>query len=267
MLDKSVLDLNNNMVRRCVCNFIKQKARSHEGVVLGLSGGIDSSLCAKLCAEALGADRVHALIMPSEFTPEQDVADAKELAVSLGIQAREISIKPIMDCIISQIPDGLFVTKMARGNLQARIRMILLYNEAFSMKGLVVGTGNKSEILQGYFTKHGDGGCDILPIGDLYKTQVRSLARFVGISDKIIGKKPSANLWPGQTDEDELGITYEQLDLVLYAHVDKKMPAAKIAASLDIGKDLVDRLISNMQNTRHKREPVPVAELKFDEPQ
>jgi len=267
MLDKSVLDLNNSMAKRCICNFIKQKARAHAGVVLGLSGGIDSALCAKLCVEALGADRVHAMVLPSEFTPAQDTADAKELAASLGIQAKEISIKPIMDCVIGQVPDGLFTTKMAKGNIQARIRMLLLYNEASSQKGLVIGTGNKSELLQGYFTKYGDGGCDLLPIGGLYKTQVRSLAKFMGMGGKLIEKKPSAGLWPGQTDEDELGISYENLDLVLYGYNEKKMPAAKIASSLNIGRELVDRAIGNMQDTRHKRELVPIAELKFDEPQ
>jgi len=267
MLDKSVLDLNDSMAKRCICNFIKQKARSSAGVVLGLSGGIDSALCAKLCVEALGPDKVHALILPSEFTPAEDIADAKELAASLGMQAKEISIKPILDSVISQIPDGLFATKSAKGNMQARIRMLLLYNEAFSMKGLVVGTGNKSEIMQGYFTKYGDGGCDILPIGDLYKTQVRSLAKFSGISDKILAKEPSAGLWPGQTDEAELGISYDNLDLVLYANLEKKMPASKIATALNISKELVEKVIGSMQDTRHKREPIPVAEMRFDEPQ
>ncbi len=261
MMDESVLEINHSMVKRSICNFIKRKTRSHEGVVLGLSGGLDSSLCTKLCVEALGTEKVRGLVMPSEFTSEADISDAKGVASQLGIMVKEISIQPILDSFLAQMPEGLFATKLAKGNIQARIRMTLLYKEANSMNRLVIGTGNRSELMQGYFTKYGDGGCDLLPIGNLYKTQVRSLAKYVGISDGILAKSPSAGLWPGQRDEDELGLSYDKLDLLLYAHLEKNMPAAKAASAAGVNKATAEKVIDNIRNSQHKREPIPMAEL------
>jgi len=261
MLDESILEINHSMVKRGICNFIKRKTSSHEGVVLGLSGGLDSSLCAKLCVEALGAEKVCGLVMPSEFTSEADISDAKEVASQLGIRMKEISIQPILDSFLSQMPESLFATKLAKGNIQARIRMTLLYKEANSLNRLVVGTGNRSELMQGYFTKYGDGGCDLLPIGNLYKTQVRSLAKYVGVSEEILAKSPSAGLWPGQKDEDELGVSYKKLDLLLYAHLEKNMSAAKAASAAGVNRGIAEKVMDNIKNSQHKREPVPMAEI------
>lgn len=261
MLDMSILEINHTLVKRKICNFIKRKTSAHDGVVLGLSGGIDSALCAKLCVDALGSEKVHALILPSEFTSGSDLSDAKDMAKGLGILVKEISIQPILDSFLAQVPDGLFTTKLAKGNIQARIRMTLLYNEANSMNRLVIGTGNRSELMQGYFTKYGDGGCDMLPIGNLYKTQVRSLAKYLGINERILAKKPSAGLWPGQSDEADLGVSYEQLDRILYAYLEKRMPASKIAGVVGVDKELADRVIENIRKNKHKRELPPMPEL------
>jgi NAD+ synthase len=194
-------------------DFIADKVRGAgaKGVILGLSGGIDSAVVAALSARAIGAKNVLALIMPSPVNKKSDVDDAKALASELGIRIEIIPIKDIMKSFSASLkPDS-----KAEGNLMARVRMSLLYYNANHLNYLVVGTGNKSELSVGYFTKYGDGGCDMLPIGDLLKTEVYELARSLKIPEKIINKAPSAGLWAGQTDEAELGVTYEELDSVL----------------------------------------------------
>ncbi len=187
-----------------------------EGVVVGVSGGVDSACVAKLCTIALGSERVFALIMPENgVTPEEDVEDALNLCDELGVERKIIEISPaissiceLLDCRREGIPFA---------NLKPRVRMILLYYHANSMNRLVAGTGNRSELLAGYFTKYGDGGVDFLPIGDLYKTEVFQLAEYLGIPERIRKKKPSARLWSGQTDEEEMGISYSELDSILMA--------------------------------------------------
>lgn len=194
-------------------DFISDKvaASGAEGIVLGLSGGVDSAVVASLCTKALGADKVFGLILPSETNSPHDVSDAKEHARALGIEAKTIALKPIVESFLQHLE----YDRRSVGNLTARIRMCLIYYHANKRNYLVAGTGNKSELSVGYFTKYGDGGCDMLPIGDLYKTQVYDLARFLDVSNRIIEKAPSAGLWSGQTDEGELGVTYKELDRVL----------------------------------------------------
>ncbi len=207
--------MNFEKVVERICDFIRDIVSSSgsTGVVLGLSGGIDSATVAYLCSRALGNGRVFALIMPEVgITPEQDVDDAIKVAENLGIEYKLIEINDLVKAFKKKAGEG---SKIAEVNLKPRIRMVLNYYHANSMNRLVAGTGNKSELMVGYFTKYGDGGVDFLPIGDLYKTEVFQLAAYLGVPEEIIRKKPSAALWPGQTDEDEMGISYAELDEIL----------------------------------------------------
>ncbi len=190
----------------------KVKSAGAKGVVLGLSGGLDSSVTAVLCKKALGSN-VLALLMPCHSNPK-DLEHATLLAKKFGIETETIDLTEIYDKILQSLPKG---DKIPLANIKPRLRMLTLYYFANLKKYLVVGTGNKTELLTGYLTKHADSAADILPLGDLFKTQVIELARELGIPDEITGKPPSAGLWKGQHDEKELGITYGELDRILEA--------------------------------------------------
>jgi len=185
-----------------------------QGLVLGMSGGVDSSLVAALCVRAVGPDKVVGVWAGEGAAEGADFSDAKEWAESLGIDLRVWDIAPL----VAEFQRSLRVKgeeRVALGNIKARVRMVLLYYIANTEGRLVVGTGNKSELATAYFTLFGDGGADFLPIGDLYKTEVREMAAFLGVPKRIIEKVPTAGLWAGQTDEGELGIPYGDLDRVL----------------------------------------------------
>jgi NAD+ synthase len=188
----------------------KVKEAGAKGVVVGLSGGIDSSLVAVLAKRALG-DNFLGLIMPCHSIAT-DIEHAEMLARKFSIRTRRIDLAPVNDLMVKVLPEG---NRMARANLRPRLRMIILYYFANSLGYLVAGTDNKTESFTGYFTKYGDGGVDILPISHLLKRQVRAMARELGVPEEIITKPPSAGLWEGQTDEGEMGITYEELDTII----------------------------------------------------
>ncbi|MCI4371732.1 MAG: NAD+ synthase, partial [Thermoplasmata archaeon] len=198
-------------IQAFIAHSVRESGR--KGVVLGLSGGIDSALVARLCADALGAARVLGVALP-DGKGGKDLRDARNFAKAIGIQFRVLNIGPIAVAFERRLK----VTPtdaVPRGNLRARARMAVLYYIANAEDRVVMGTGNKSEILVGYFTKWGDGGADFLPIGDLYKTQVREMAQSLSLPTEIVDKIPTAGLWPGQTDEGELGISYDELDRIL----------------------------------------------------
>jgi len=238
---QAVVERITSFIEECVKN------AGAKGVVVGVSGGVDSACVAKLSTMALGNDSVLGLIMPEKgVTPSQDVKDAVNFCNELGIRYKVVEINPLVNAFVSVLGDK---PEIAVANLKPRIRMMILYFHANSEQLLVAGTGNKSELMVGYFTKYGDGGVDILPIGDLYKTEVFQLARHIGIPEPIISKKPSARLWKGQTDEEELGISYEKLDAIL-----KAMEEGKTEVS---GEDL-DIVAKMVERSRHKRELPPV---------
>ena len=260
-----ILDFDREQVKEKILNFIRNKFEE-AGVrraIIGVSGGVDSSVTFSLTVKALGKERVTALIMPyTGITPEEDLRDAIELVSSHGVDYRVIDISSIVIEIENSLSKvGLTLPKEARGNLLARSRMILLYSFANSLKGLVVGTGDKSELLIGYFTKYGDGGVDILPIGDLYKTQVRAMALYLGLPKKIALKPSSPRLWPGQLAEKELGLTYEVIDPILYALANLKMSVEELYEVEGLDKVIVDNVVKRIIATEHKRKLPPIPKL------
>lgn len=235
-----------------IVEFVQNKVSeaNADGLVVGLSGGIDSTLAAFLACEAVGKENVFGIVMPSTTTPTEDKLHGTVIAQLLGINYKEIAIDSILNEFLSVTQ--LEEDKLSIGNLKARIRMSIIYFYANSKNYLVSGTGNKSEILIGYFTKHGDGACDIEPIGDLYKTDVYQLAKYLEIPQEIIDKPPRAGLWNNQTDEDEIGMTYELLDKILYRNLEKDIDAKSIADELDIEVDEVNNIINRVYRNKHK---------------
>jgi NAD+ synthase len=214
------------------------------GVVVGMSGGLDSSVGAVLCKQALG-DAVRGLIMPCRSDPS-DEAHARLVAQRFDITTATVDLGPTFDLLVSALPSG---SRLSVANLKPRLRMIVLYYYANELGYLVVGSGNKSELLTGYFTKYGDGGVDLLPLGGLLKTQVQDLAKFLGIPGEIIDKPPSAGLWEGQTDEGEMGVTYEDLDRAILVLQGQRSDSP--------GDEELDRVRLKISKSLHKRAPVP----------
>ena len=243
--------LDYKSVVETITAFIRKKvgeAKSN-GVVMGISGGVDSATTACLAVKALGRECVLGLIMP--YYNNQDVEDARLVCSSLGIECREIGIKPIVDTMVSQL--GFQPDKRSLGNIMSRTRMVLLYAHANARNLLVLGTGNRSEFLTGYFTKWGDGASDYAPLINLYKTEVWEIAKLLGVPKRIIEKKPTAGLWEGQTDEDELGISYRLLDEILWRLVDLKMEKERIAEELGIPIERVQYVEALVKKSEHKR--------------
>lgn len=246
-------------VRDQIVSFIRNKVKESRasGVVLSISGGIDSALTLKLCVEALGPQKVHALILPDTSVPGTDETDASSFASSLGVHLHRFFIGGIVDSFVSAAGVG---DRKTIGNIKARTRMIFNYAIANSENLLVAGTSNKSEFATGYYTKFGDGASDFCPIGDLYKTQVRKLAEAVGLPAVFLEKTPTAGLWPGQSDEEEMGITYPELDKILYSMESGQEPA-DIPAKTGITPEKVQKVVAMIASSRHKRSLPPVPRI------
>ncbi|HID47584.1 MAG TPA: NAD+ synthase [Methanothermococcus okinawensis] len=232
------------------------KRANAKGVVVGLSGGIDSSVVATLCVKALGRDKVLGVIMPERDTDPRDVEHAKRIAEKLGIKYILSDITDVLKAFGAggYVPTREF-DKIADGNLKARIRMCILYYFANKRNLLVAGTSNKSELYMGYGTKYGDLASDFLVIGNLFKSEVRELARYLGVPQEIIDKPPSAGLWKGQRDEEELGISYELLDKIL-ERIERGEDKEKISKDLDIPLSQVEEVLNRIESNRHKLGPI-----------
>ena len=235
-----------------------------EGAVLGLSGGIDSTLTAYLAVEALGADRVHGLVMPSGVNTAGNMSDAERVARDLGIGYDVVDIDPIFDAFVEAFPEedtgdriDTDPLRTAAGNVRVRIRAVLNYFVANAENRVVLGTGNRSEALTGYYTKYGDQAVDCNPIGNLYKQQVRQLAAHVGVDDDLVTKTPSAEMWTGQTDETEMGLSYDTLDAILALHVDGPLSKSATVRQLDVTTEQVDRVVDLFERSAHKRAMPP----------
>ncbi len=241
-----------------IADFIKSKSKKG---VIGLSGGVDSSLVAALAVKALGKENVLGIAMPAGNQPI-DLEYAEKIAGKLGINALLVDIRSVADACNSNYPKNIFGDKLGFGNLKARLRMAHLYEFARQFKGDVLGTGNKSELMVGYFTKYGDGGVDILPLGQLYKTQVWKMAADAGVPEEIIKRPPTAGLWPSQTDEGELGITYANLDKILLGH-ELGFDIGRISQVTGMPEKTVDQIFARIAANRHKLEMPPMPEPKF----
>lgn len=262
LLEDSELPLIRDIIVKSIRTRIEKIGA--KGGVVALSGGIDSSLVLKLAHLALGKD-VLAIIMPEEgVSPEQDIRDAHTLVNQLGVRYLKIPINGAVEWFTSVFPEGDFpewARRLAIANVKPRIRMIINYIYANLENKIVIGTSNKTELLLGYGTKYGDMAADIYPIGDLYKTQVWQLAEFLGIPTEIIRKAPSAGLWKGQTDEEELGHTYQEIDSVLYALVDLEMSVREVSEYLNIPQEAVNDVYQRVIRNEHKRKPPTITRI------
>ena len=253
------LDINTDFTNHILVDFIRSEftRTGFSHAVVGVSGGVDSALACFLTAEALGPKNVLAIFMPYETTSAESREHAALVIETTGAREQTVDITPLVTPMFDRFPKA---DKIRRGNMMARMRMIILFDQSAAFNGLVMGTGNKTEILLGYTTLYGDSACALNPLGDLYKTQIRQLAHAVGVPESIINKPPSADLWDGQTDEDDLGFTYEMVDRLLYLLVEQGLSAQ---ACVDAGFDgtFVERVIERMRSNEFKRAMPPIATL------
>ena len=229
------------------------------GAVLGLSGGVDSTTTAYLAVEALGRDHVRGLVLPSRVSSDENMSDAERVAEDLGIDYDVIEIGSIVDEIVGSIPDAEEDT-VAVGNTAARVRGVLNYYVANEENRVVLGTGNKAEALTGYFTKYGDQAVDCNPIGNLYKQQVRQLARHLGAPEELAEKPATAELWADQTDEDEMGVGYDVVDAVIALHIEGGASTVATARELGVEEGVVETVRKLYEGSAHKRSMPPAPE-------
>jgi NAD+ synthase len=263
MLSLKFLEIDAAKTAEKISSFIRQQVEISglKGAVVSVSGGLDSSVVLAMTARALGPSRVRALTMPErDITPESDITDVTRLAEALDVTCDTIEITPVLRVIRDSISLYDPSDRVSAGNLTARARIVVVYYYANALRHMVIGCGNKTEWLTGYFTKYGDGAADIMPIADLYKNQVRQLARHLGIPEGIIGKTPTAGLWPGQSDEEELGVKYDVLDLVLCGR-ENGMSEEEVADDLKIDTGLVRRMYQRVSANEHKRRPPLILRL------
>jgi NAD+ synthase len=233
-----------------------------EGAVIGLSGGIDSTTVAYLAVEALGPGNVHGLVMPSVANTEENMSDAEWVAEELGIEYDVVEIQPIAEAFFDAVPEAAD-DRMAAGNVYVRTRAVLNYFVANHENKVVLGTGNRAEAMTGYYTKYGDQAVDCNPIGNLYKQQVRQLAAHLGAPANLVTKTPSAEMWSGQTDEDEMGLDYDTLDAILALHVDGPLSTAATVRALDVDEEHVERVVDLHERSAHKRAMPPAPDPLF----
>ncbi len=253
------LSINTGLVCKILTGFLRSEITrvGYSRAVVNLSGGIDSAVSLVLAAEALGPQNVLAVRLPYRSSSADSLEHAQLLIDQIGCQSITVPITEMVDPLITLEPDMAAVRK---GNIMARARMIVAYDQSEAFKGLVVGTGNKTEILLGYTTLYGDSACALNPIGDLYKTQVRQLARAINVPEPIIVKPPSADLWAGQTDEGELGFTYEEVDKLLFLLVDQRYrPEECVEAGFD--EKFVRKVVDRIRKNQFKRVLPPIAKL------
>lgn len=254
------MTINTDLARQILTGFIRDQI-TKAGMtkcVMGLSGGIDSALSAYLSAEALGAENVLAVRMPYETSSENSLIHAEEVIEDLGLASITVPITPMAQPLIEKWDD---MTPVRAGNIMARTRMIVLYDQSVSWGGLVMGTSNKTEFMLGYSTIYGDSGVALQPIADLYKCQVRQLSRAMGVPSVIVDKPPSADLWEGQTDEQELGFTYDQADTVLYLLIDERYTIEEAAEASGYEPEFISQVWERVKKNHFKRTMPNIAKV------
>ncbi|WP_025209142.1 NAD+ synthase [Hippea sp. KM1] len=261
-MDKRLIDklkIDCDVVFTYLVEFLRQEITKTGLVraVLGLSGGIDSAVVAYLAKEALGKENVYAILMPYKLSSKESVEDALKVVEDTGINHKIFEITAPADAYIEQFEQ---MDKLRKGNVFARMRMITLFDHSSLYKALVVGTSNKTELLLGYGTWYGDMASSLNPIGDLYKNQIYQLARYLGVPESIIKKKPSADLWVGQSDEDELGFTYDEADVVLYHLYDLNCTVDEVVG-LGFSEKLVKGIADRVRRNQFKRLPPIIAKI------
>jgi NAD+ synthase len=255
----SDLNINPEKTKNILVEFLHRRieAAGFNRAVVGLSGGIDSTVSCFLAVAALGKENVLGIRMPYKTSSRESLDHAQLVIDQLGIESKTVEITPMVEPLIEIFPD---MDAFRKGNIMARERMIVLYDQSAVSKGLVIGTGNKTEIILGYTTLYGDSACALNPIGDLYKTQVRKLAGYLRVPEVIIQKPPSADLWKGQTDEGEMGITYESVDRLFFMLVEQ---GKTVGECLQAGytKDFIGSVFARASRNRFKRALPPIASL------
>ncbi|MFH2034855.1 MAG: NAD+ synthase [Candidatus Zixiibacteriota bacterium] len=256
------LKIDPELITGILIKFLRDKlAKSHlTGYVIGLSGGIDSSLSATIAVKAVGREKVYGVLMPYATSSETSISDAGKLAEQLGIITDLIDISPMVKAFY---PEPASITPVRLGNKMARERMSILFDKAFELNQLVLGTSNRTEICLGYGTWYGDVACSVNPIGMLYKTQVRQLAKYLGVPESILTKAPTADLWPGQTDETELGLDYDRADRLLYALIEEGINRRSELNSLGFDDQFIDRAVSLLNRFYFKRHLPELADLNL----
>ncbi|MDQ6846251.1 MAG: NAD+ synthase [Candidatus Dormibacteraeota bacterium] len=257
--DSDALAIDRDVVRDILVGFIRNEVRKvgFERVVLGLSGGVDSALSAALACAALGAENVLPIVMPYRTSSAASEADARLVCERIGMTPTVLDISPQVDAYFERFPDA---DRGRRGNKMARERMTVLYDMSWAHRALVIGTSNKTELLLGYGTLFGDMASALNPLGDLYKTQVFALARSVDLPEQVISKAPSADLWEGQSDEEELGFAYDLVDSLLYHMVDERRTPAELRA-LGFDGGFVELVAQRVRGSQYKRRPPIIAKL------
>jgi len=257
-LDLRLSDDELAATRERIVSFIRDVVddAGAEGAVLGLSGGIDSTLTAHLAVEALGEDGLHGLTMPSAVNDADVMSDAERVAHDLGVEYDVIEIQPIAEAFFDAVPEAA-TDQMAAGNVYVRTRAVLNYFVANAENRVVLGTGNRAEAMTGYYTKYGDQAVDCNPIGNLYKQQVRQLAAHVGVPRDLVMQEPTAGMWEGQTDAEEMGLDYDTVDAILAVHVDGGLSRAATVRELDVPAEAVDRVVDLYERSAHKRAMPP----------
>jgi len=257
----AALNLNPEMVRGLLVRFVKDETTNagFDRAVIGISGGVDSSVAAFLAVEALGKKNVRGVILPYKMSSKESVNDAESVAQTLGIKTETVDISGMVD---SYAEEHQVKDKVRLGNVMARTRMIVLYDISAREQALVVGTSNKTELLIGYGTQYGDMACAINPLGDLYKTQIWQLAGSLGVPKNIIAKKPTADLWPGQTDENEIGLTYAELDSLLFRMIDERATHEDLLKA-GFKSEKISKIAALVRKNQFKRRPPLIAKVSY----
>jgi NAD+ synthase len=253
------LAIDTAVVTELLCSFLRDEVHKvgFDSVVVGISGGVDSSLVTALAAQALDAEHVFPTFMPYRTSSAESESDARAVSTALGLDLEVVEITPQIDAYFERFPDA---DRTRRGNKMSRERMSILYDRSVQHRALVLGTSNKTELLLGYGTLYGDMASALNPIGDLYKTQVYALARALGLPQSVLTKAPSADLWIGQSDEEELGLTYATVDVVLYNTIDERRSRDEMVA-LGFDAALIDDVARRVRNSQYKRRPPIIAKL------